>query len=64
MKNILFVIMKDEKKIKRKRIAYQVPLTNDTKTLLLKQEVSASVNVTEAYLFKQAKNPLGDPHKV
>ncbi|MBB6131154.1 hypothetical protein [Mucilaginibacter lappiensis] len=57
--------MKDANKPKRKRIAVKVsPLNDGTNTPIPDARTPAKLSEGEAYLFKQAENPLGDPHKI
>ncbi|MBB6112895.1 hypothetical protein SAMN05421821_12414 [Mucilaginibacter lappiensis] len=57
--------MKDTNKPKRKRIAVKVsPLNDGTNTPIPDARTPAKLSEGEAYLFKQAENPLGDPHKI
>jgi hypothetical protein len=52
-----------EKKVKRKRII-PVPLNDGTNTPVPDKTTKQPPSASEAALFKQAENPLGDPHKV
>lgn len=56
--------MDKPEKGKRKRSAVKVTLVNDgTNTNLRSPEVAAKISKSEADLYKQSKNPLGDPNR-
>lgn len=60
-----YIKMKEPAKSKRKRIAIKVPIPNDgTNTPVPAPGVSKKLAEGEAALYKQAENPLGDPHKI
>ena len=52
-----------EKKEKRKRIVPAL-LNNGINTPVPDKTATQPLSASEAALFKQAENPLGDPHKV
>jgi hypothetical protein len=52
-----------EKKVKRKRII-PAPLNDGTNTPVPDKIPTKVPSPSEAALFKQAENPLGDPHKI
>jgi hypothetical protein len=54
-----------EPKPKRKRTTVKVPPLNDgTNTPVPNQGIPQKLSDEEAALYKQAGNPLGDPHKI
>jgi len=55
--------MKKSKKIKPAKIAIQ-PETDRMNTPVPDRKATQPVSASEAALFKQAENPLGDPGKV
>jgi hypothetical protein len=54
---------KKAKKAKRKRIA-PAPLNDGMNTPVPDKTSTHVPSESEAALFKQAENPLGDPHKI
>jgi hypothetical protein len=57
--------MEKPEKTKRKRIAVKVPPFNDgTNIPVPGPGAPVKLKKGEADLFKQAENPLGDPHKI
>ncbi|MDB5147879.1 MAG: hypothetical protein JWQ57_1899 [Mucilaginibacter sp.] len=62
---VAFVNMKEPAKAKRKRTVIKVPVLNDgTNTPVPDATIPAPLLKGEAELYKQATNPLGDPHKI
>jgi hypothetical protein len=56
--------MKEQVKTKRKRIIKSPPLNDGTNTPVPSPKTPIKLNEGEAALYKQAENPLGDPHKI
>jgi hypothetical protein len=54
---------KKEVKAKRKRIT-PAPLNDGMNTPVPDKTAAQPLSESEAALFKQAENPLGDPHKL
>jgi hypothetical protein len=54
-----------EPKAKRKRIVVKAPSLNDGINIPVPSpSVPVKLGDSEAALYKQAENPLGDPHKI